>query len=51
MRFATMLLFLCALQGCGQKGPLAMPAPQPQESEAQQPDMQKSGATSSPQSQ
>jgi predicted small lipoprotein YifL len=51
MRFATILLFLCTLQGCGQKGPLAMPTPQPQESEAQQPDMQNPGASSSQQSQ
>jgi len=40
MRLAVVLVFLCALQGCGQKGPLRMPAEQPQTSEERQPDMQ-----------
>jgi len=51
MRFATILLFLCALQGCGQKGPLTLPAAQPQIPEAQLPDTQGSGDTASPKSQ
>jgi len=50
MRFATILLFLCALQGCGQKGPLTLPAAQPQIPEAQLPDMQGTGVSESPQS-
>ncbi|MFZ5523031.1 MAG: LPS translocon maturation chaperone LptM [Pseudomonadota bacterium] len=51
MRFAAVLLILCALQGCGQKGPLTLPTAQPQASETQQPEMQRSGASSSLQSQ
>jgi len=50
MRFATILIFLCALQGCGQKGPLTLPAAQPQIPDAQLPDMQGSGDSKSPQS-
>lgn len=50
MRFATFFLFLCALQGCGQKGPLTLPAAQPQIPDAQLPDTQKSGDSASPQS-
>jgi predicted small lipoprotein YifL len=50
MRFATILLFLCALQGCGQKGPLTLPAAQPQITEAQPPDTQGAGVSESPQS-
>ncbi|HEY4698074.1 MAG TPA: lipoprotein [Gallionella sp.] len=51
MRFATILVFLCALQGCGQKGPLFLPAAQTQTPGAQLPDSQGSGEPSSQPSQ
>ena len=47
MRFAIILVFFCALQGCGQKGPLFIPADQTQIPAAPLPDSQGSGAPSS----
>lgn len=47
MRLAAFLVFLCALQGCGQKGPLFLPAAQTLTPEAQLPDSQGSAVPSS----
>ncbi|MEO8331372.1 MAG: lipoprotein [Gallionella sp.] len=51
MRSATILLFLCAVQGCGQKGPLTLPPAQTQIPSAQSPDPQSPVAPSPQQSQ
>jgi predicted small lipoprotein YifL len=47
MRLAIILVSLLALQGCGQKGPLFIPAVQAQDPGPQQPDPQSTGVPSS----
>lgn len=47
MRLAIILVSLCMVQGCGQKGPLFMPVAQVPNPAVQLPDPQSSGVPSS----